>query len=89
MARLRGFVRRDVDGARDALATLHDLTRPHAEVVFPLTEAYERAISAQMSSGYSLAVTPLAPSALPYLREQQTLCAVSYTHLTLPTSDLV
>ena len=74
VARLRGFVRRDVDGARDALATLRDLTRPHAEVVFPLTEAYERAISAQMSSGYSLAVTPLAPSALPYLREQQTLC---------------
>ena len=74
VARLRGFVRRDVDGARDALATLRDLTRPHAEVIFPLTEAYERAISAQMSFGYSLTGTPLAPSALPYLREQQTLC---------------
>ena len=39
-----------------------------------MTEAYERAISAQMSFGYSLTGTPLAPSALPYLREQQTLC---------------
>lgn len=74
LARLRGFVRRDVDGARDALESLQELTRPHADIILPLSEAYGRAISAQMASGYTLAVTPLPSSALPYLRERQTLC---------------
>jgi hypothetical protein len=86
VARLRGFVRRDVDGARDALATLRDLTRPHAEVVFPLTEAYERAISAQMSSGYSLTVTPAAPSALPYYGADPLRSAGPAASRHLPTS---
>lgn len=74
LARLRAFVRRDAEGALDAVHSLRDVTRQHAAIVSPIAEAYERLFAAHMASAVVPAVAPLPPSSLPYLRERQILC---------------